>query len=286
MFKANPVPYQPLALQAGIDLDIKRLDLIHPTISGNKFFKLKYNFLAAQQQQKTTLLSFGGAYSNHLYALAHAAKQYGFASVGIVRGEELGDRPLNPNLACVQNLGMQLQFVSRAEYRLKHQAQYLAQLQQQFPEAYILPEGGSNALAVAGCMEILSTHDRQYYDVICCAVGSGGTLAGLINASSSHQRVLGFAALKGDFLGQQVQQWSHKSNWQIVPEDHFGGYGRFNTSLLQYIAEFERRHAVPLEPIYTGKMLYRLEQMLSRNAFARPCKILVIHSGGLQQYSA
>lgn len=282
MFIAQQIPYQQLSLADGFSATIKRIDLVHPTISGNKFFKLKYNLLKAKQLGKSCLLSFGGAYSNHLFALAHAAQHYGFQSIGMVRGEELQHRPLNPTLRTAQSLGMQLNFVSRSYYRLRQDDDYLRQLAQDYPDSYIIPEGGSNALAVQGCGEILSDQDRQDFDIICCAVGTGGTLAGLINASAEQQQVWGFAALKGDFLTAQVRKWSNKHNWQIFSEDCFGGYGRFDARLLEYIRAFQQQQHVPLEPIYTGKMLYRLEQMIKNNQLSPASRVLLIHTGGLQ----
>jgi 1-aminocyclopropane-1-carboxylate deaminase/D-cysteine desulfhydrase-like pyridoxal-dependent ACC family enzyme len=196
---AFPIPYQTLALSSSVQLTIKRLDLIHPQISGNKFFKLKYNLLAAQQQGLSQVLTFGGAFSNHIAATAYAAQRFGFQSIGIIRGEELATQDLNPTLQTAQDFGMQLHFVSRAEYRLRHDVEYLQQLQQQYSQAFIIPEGGTNALALQGTQEILSEDDRKNYDVICCAVGTGGTIAGLIESSSNQQQIVGFSALKGNF---------------------------------------------------------------------------------------
>jgi 1-aminocyclopropane-1-carboxylate deaminase len=208
---AQSIPYQHISVGV-INISIKRLDLVHPHISGNKFFKLKYNLLAAQQQGYKKLLTFGGAYSNHIAATAFAAQHFGFQSIGMIRGEELASQPFNPTLQTAHNLGMQLNFVSRTKYRLRHQAEYLQQLQQQYPQAFIIPEGGSNALAIQGTQEILSPDDLENYDVICCAVGTGGTIVGIIESSSEQQQVLGFSALKGDFLKQDIQQWTDKSN--------------------------------------------------------------------------
>lgn len=181
-----------LHAQATCSVTVKRLDQIHPSISGNKFYKLKYNFAAAQQQGLNKVLTFGGAYSNHIAATAYAAKLCGFNSVGIIRGEELQYKTLNATLNTAQQFGMQLRFVPRAQYRQKDQADFLAELHQQFPEHYIIPEGGSNSLAIQGCAEILSADDLYNYDVICCAVGTGGTISGLIQASSAQQMILGF----------------------------------------------------------------------------------------------
>ena len=213
---AFPIPYQTLQLPQPVQLTIKRLDLIHPQISGNKLFKLKYNLLAAQQQGFSQVLTFGGAFSNHIAATAFAAQHFGFQSIGMIRGEELASQQFNPTLQAAHDLGMQLNFVSRSEYRLRHQVEYLQQLQQQYPQAFIIPEGGSNALAIQGTQEILSPDDLENYDVICCAVGTGGTLAGIIESSSEQQHVLGFSALKGDFLKHDIQQWTDKSNWSLT----------------------------------------------------------------------
>ena len=263
-------------------LSVKRLDQIHPSISGNKFYKLKYNFAAAQQQGLSKVLTFGGAYSNHIAATAYAAQLCGFDSVGIIRGEELQYKTLNTTLNTAQQCGMQLQFVSREQYRQKQQPEFLAQLQQQFPEHYIIPEGGSNALAIQGCTEILTANDRQYYDVICCAVGTGATIAGLIESSSNQQTILGFSALKGDFLNAEVAQYTAKSNWNIIDDYCFGGYAKAPPELLQFIQQFEQEFCIPLEQIYTGKMFYGIFDLIQQRYFPPESKILVIHSGGLQ----
>lgn len=279
---AQSVPHQYIQLPYPLHLDIKRLDLIHPQISGNKFFKLKYNLLAAKQQNLSSILTFGGAYSNHIAATAYAAHLFGLKSVGVIRGEELASKPLNPTLAKAQSLGMHLHFVSRTEYRLRDEANYLQQLQHQFPQAYIIPEGGTNELAVQGCQEILSQSDLEQYDVICCTVGTGGTISGLIERSAPHQKVLGFSALKGGFLQQEVQQWTQKQNWSLTDAYCCGGYAKTSPELLAFIENFEEQHAVPLEPIYTGKMMFGLLNLIKNNYFAEGTRILAIHSGGLQ----
>jgi len=264
-----------------ITLIIRRLDLVHPQISGNKFFKLKYNFLEAKRQGYQHILSFGGAYSNHIAATAFAAQQFGFQSVGVIRGEELADRPLNPTLATAQEFGMQLHFVSRDEYRRKQQPEYLAELARQFPEHYVIPEGGTNALAIQGCQEILKDGDAQF-DVICCAVGTGGTISGLIEASHGHQQVLGFSALKGSFLKDEVAQLTKKTNWNILDDYCCGGYAKTSAALMQFIRDFEAEFAIPLEQIYTAKMLMGIFDLIEKNYFPARSKLLVIHSGGLQ----
>ncbi|USE82588.1 1-aminocyclopropane-1-carboxylate deaminase/D-cysteine desulfhydrase [Acinetobacter tibetensis] len=278
---AQTIPYQKITVE-GFEISIKRLDLVHPHISGNKFFKLKYNLLAAQQQGYKKLLTFGGAYSNHIAATAYAAQLFGFESLGIIRGQELASKPLNPTLNTAQQFGMQLQFVTREAYRLKQSPAYLAQLQQDYPDYYVIPEGGTNPLAILGCTEIISDKDRQNFDLICCAVGTGGTIAGLIEASHSQQHVLGFSALKGDFLSTEVGQLTPKRNWQITDQYCCGGYAKTTPELLQFIQDFEQRYQIPLEQIYTGKMLLGLTDLIQQGSFPTGHRILVIHSGGLQ----
>ncbi|WP_044740938.1 1-aminocyclopropane-1-carboxylate deaminase/D-cysteine desulfhydrase [Bacillus mycoides] len=278
---AQTIPYQQITVE-GFEISIKRLDLVHPHISGNKFFKLKYNLLAAQQQGYKKLLTFGGAYSNHIAATAYAAQLFGFESLGIIRGEELTSKPLNPTLHTAQQFGMQLQFVTREAYRQKQSSAYLAQLQQDYPDYYVIPEGGTNPLAIQGCTEILSDEDRQNYDLICCAVGTGGTITGLIEASTSQQQILGFSALKGDFLSTEVKQLTPKRNWQITDQYCCGGYAKTTPELLQFIQDFEQQYDIPLEQIYTGKMLLGLTDLIQQGEFPVDHRILVIHSGGLQ----
>ena len=177
---------------------------------------------------------------------------------------------------------MQLQFVTREAYRQKQSPAYLAQLQQDYPDYYMIPEGGTNPLAIQGCTEILSDTDRQNFDLICCAVGTGGTIAGLIEASHSQQQVLGFSALKGDFLSRELEHLTEKRNWEITDQYCCGGYGKTTPQLLPFIRTFEHQHQIPLEQIYTGKMLLGLSDLVQQRTFTLDHRILVIHSGGLQ----
>ncbi|RZG68844.1 1-aminocyclopropane-1-carboxylate deaminase/D-cysteine desulfhydrase [Acinetobacter bouvetii] len=278
---AQAIPYNTVHLH-GVTLAIKRLDSVHPQISGNKFFKLKYNFAAAQQQGLKQVLTFGGAYSNHIAATAYAAHLFGMQSIGIIRGEELAHKALNPTLQTAQDFGMQLQFVSRDAYRLKQSSGFLTQLQAEFPNGYIIPEGGTNPLAIQGCTEILSPADLENFDLICCAAGTGGTIAGLIEASAAHQQVLGFSALKGDFLTQDVKQWTARRNWRITDEFCQGGYAKTTPELMQFIQEFETAYSIPLEQIYTGKMLFGIQQMILRGEIKPEQRVLILHTGGLQ----
>ena len=278
---AHTIPYQTVQIQ-DVSVTIKRLDLVHPQISGNKFFKLKYNFLEAQRLGFKKVLTFGGAYSNHIVATAFAAHLCGFESLAIIRGEELAQRPLNSTLMTAQQLGMQLEFINREDYRQKNSVAFLEQLQIRYPEHYVIPEGGTNALAIQGCKEILTPTDLTRFDLICCAVGTGGTLTGLIEASAEHQQVLGFSALKGDFLTQDIQQWTTKRNWRLTDEFCQGGYAKTTAELMQFIQQFEAQHQIALEQVYTGKMLLGIEKMLQRGDIAKDQRILIIHTGGLQ----
>jgi D-cysteine desulfhydrase len=200
----------------------------------------------------------------------------------MIRGEELAARPLNPTLQTAQQFGMQLRFISREQYRQKHTAEFLAQLRADYPEHYVIPEGGTNALAVQGCREILTENDLNNFDLICCAAGTGGTIAGLIEASRPRQRILGFSALKGLFLNDEVAKLTAKTNWEIIDDYCCGGYAKTTPELLQFIRLFEAEHSLPLEQIYTGKMLFGISQMIQRGEIASDQRVLIIHSGGLQ----
>lgn len=278
---AQPISYQNL-VDHTIRLDIKRLDLVHPHISGNKFYKLKYNLLEAHKQGFDQVITFGGAFSNHIAATAYAAHYFGFDSIGIIRGEELAHQALNPTLTTASHFGMQLEFINRQDYRNKNQPDFLRKLQQRYPNTYLIPEGGTNALAIQGCKEILSDADLQNYDVICCAVGTGGTISGLIEASSSQQTLLGFSALKGDFLKHEVAHFTHKTNWKIKDDYCFGGYAKTTNQLIEFMRRFEEKYQIPLEPIYTAKMMFGIFDLIEKAYFPPHTRILAIHSGGLQ----
>ncbi len=267
---------------SNISLYIKREDLLHPIISGNKFRKLKYNLTHAKNEKKEVLLTFGGAFSNHILAVAAAGKEHGFRTIGIIRGEELKDTVSeNPTLQKAQDLGMIFEFVDREIYREKNNPKFIRQLADKFGDFYLIPEGGTNDLAVKGCEEILTVNDEKF-DYICCAVGTGGTISGLINCSKNSQQVLGFPALKGDFLREDICRFASKSNWDLITEYHFGGYAKVSEELIQFINEFYQKHKIPLDPIYTGKMMFGVIDLIHKNYFPENSKILVIHTGGLQ----
>ncbi|MDC7997521.1 1-aminocyclopropane-1-carboxylate deaminase/D-cysteine desulfhydrase [Gilvibacter sediminis] len=266
----------------GAQLDLLREDLLGGAVQGNKYRKLHYNLQHAQELGAQTLLSFGGAYSNHIAALAAAAASIGMRSIGIIRGEELQDKwEENPTLGKAVALGMELIFVSRAEYRLRNQESYLIELQEKYPEAYIIPEGGTNDLALQGCREILGAH-TQDYDCICVPVGTGGTLAGISQAAMAHQKLIGFPALKGDFMVDGVAQWTTTSNWELNTDYAFGGYGKITAPLIAFINQFKQAHGIALDPVYTGKMLFGLFELLKADRFPEKSRILAVHTGGLQ----
>ena len=272
----------PILAEKGITLFVKREDTIHPRISGNKFRKLKYNIIAAKSKGINTLLTFGGAYSNHIAATAHAGKEQGFMTIGIVRGEELEDKWMeNPTLKLAAENGMYLKFVSREVYRRKETTDFLKRLKEEFGDFYLLPEGGTNALAVKGCEEILGADDKDF-DVICCPVGTGGTLAGIANSARHEQWVLGFPALKGDFLKEDIRKFALKENWELQPDYHFSGYAKVTAELIHFINDFREKTHIPLDSVYTGKTVYGILDLVKKDHFRPRTKILAIHTGGLQ----
>lgn len=261
---------------------MKREDLIHPFVSGNKFRKLKYNLLQANTENQSTLLTFGGAYSNHIAAVAYAGKENGFQTIGIIRGDELADKiASNPTLKFAQECGMQFEFVSREDYRLKTEATFLEQLENKFGSFYLIPEGGKNALAIKGCEEILTQEDGNF-DYVACAIGTGGTISGIINSVLPHQKILGFPALKGDFLQDEIRNFVQNDNWELILDYHFGGYGKVNTVLVDFINRFLEKTKIPLDPVYTGKMVFGIVDLIEKNYFPENATILLIHTGGLQ----
>lgn len=285
---------EPLSIQAlfssevaekSVEVAVLRLDEIHPLVSGNKFFKLKYNLQAAQKQGKRTLLTFGGAFSNHIYATAFAANLAELQSIGIIRGEETNRA--NPTLAQAQKMGMQLHFVDRETYRKKNSSDFLENLSAQFGDFYLIPEGGTNAMAILGTKEILASSSAEFTH-ICVPIGTGGTFAGLAASLQRHQRLIGFSSLKGEFIHDEVE--ALLSRHQIYPEGsleirneyHFGGYGKHKPAEIEFIKWFYAKFKIPLDPVYTGKMVYGVWDLIAKDHFPPGSKILLIHTGGLQ----
>lgn len=269
-----------------ISIWLKRDDKIHDLVSGNKFRKLKYNITSAKKNKKTTLLTFGGAYSNHIYAVAAAGNLTNFKTIGLIRGEKTSS--LNPTLLFAKKQGMELIYISRADYKKKTDPNFLAELEKTYDAPYILPEGGTNTLAVKGCSEIVGEIDIPF-DYICSAVGTGGTLAGLIAGCNDTQKVIGFSALKGgDFLNKEVANLLYEyngrtyQNWQIQTDYHFGGYAKIKPELIAFINRFWQQHGIKLEPIYTGKMLFGIYDLIEKGFFKQGTNIVAVHTGGLQ----
>ena len=283
--------HAPLLEQKQIELWVKRDDLIHPVISGNKWRKLKYILDHALTLGSHTIISMGGAYSNHLHALAFAGKQLGIKTIGYIRGE----RPenLSPTLQDIQNWGMELRFVSRVEYRelrhyKKHNELPAHLIKKQQDGQYWLPEGGATELALYGVGELVSEIDMAY-DVLCVPCGTGTTLAGIVSSVPESCIVHGFSALKGaDFLIKDVEKLLYEfgniknTNWTIQLAYHFGGFAKWNNDLLLFIEDFAEQHGVELEPVYTGKMFYGLFDLIRQDFFKPGQKIIAVHTGGLQ----
>ena len=268
--------------QSKVRLLIKREDQNHPFVSGNKWWKLKYNLEEALRAGHTTLLTFGGAYSNHIYATAAAARELGLKSIGIIRGEET--LPLNSTLSFAKASGMKLHYVSREVYRNKTDASFIEQLHNQFGGFYLIPEGGTNELAVKGCAEfarqLMSEVD---FDYLCLPIGTGGTIAGMIEGVDESKKIIGFSSLKGGaFLEDEIRRYTAKKNWQLVYDYHFGGYAKVTNELTEFMNEFEKQFNIPLDPIYTAKMMFGILDLIRKNFFKSGSTILVIHTGGLQ----
>lgn len=277
----------PLLKKHRIRFFVKREDLLHPHISGNKWRKLKYNLFAAMEQGQSTLLTFGGAYSNHIAAVASAGKDYGFRTIGIIRGEE--HLPLNPTLSLAREQGMQFYYMDRARYREKGNPEVISQLKELFGPFYHIPEGGTNTEAVKGCAEITEDFETADFDYICAPCGTGGTLAGIVAGLNHRRQVLGFPVLKGgSFLKKEIDSLTEAyngkiyHNFQLITDYHFKGYAKWTPELINFINIFHDTTGIPLDPVYTGKMFYGLNDLIGKGYFLPGRRILAIHTGGLQ----
>ncbi len=275
-------------IEAGVRLLIKREDLNHPEIQGNKWWKLKYNLEEATRLRKVTLLTLGGAYSNHIYATAAAARELGMKSIGIIRGEEV--LPLNNTLRFAAACGMKLHFISRERYRDRFHAKFERDLHEEFGDFFFIPEGGTNAWAVKGCeefaQEILTEVD---FDLLCLPVGTGGTLAGMVAGLAGKKQIIGISVLKGaEFLQEDVMRMTHDHsgreflNYKILFEYHFGGYAKSTDRLVRFISDAAQNWAIPLDSVYSAKAMYGIIDQIRKGAFQRGSAILFIHTGGLQ----
>jgi 1-aminocyclopropane-1-carboxylate deaminase len=262
-----------------ISVFVKRDDLCHPYVSGNKFRKLKYTLLAAKKSGETKLLTFGGAHSNHIRAVAEAGLLFGFETEAFIRGEEL--KPdANPTLTYAQEVGMKLHFVSRTAYQNKEK------LAQSYLNSHIIiPEGGTMPTALPGVAELLNENPEHTFDFICTAMGTGGTMAGLLSNTNFKGQIIGFPALKGtDFLIDDIKALlpHNQKAIKLIQDYHFGGYGKYTSELIEFCKAFEARHNIPLEQVYTGKMIFGFYDLVQKNFFKKGSKIMLLHTGGLQ----
>lgn len=292
--KQKYITQLPHSFSKKYQLHILRLDLLHPLVQGNKHYKLLYNLKKAKAVNASTIITFGGAFSNHIHATALAGKENGFKTIGIIRGENTQN--LNATLKDARNAGMHLVFADRTTFKKFRESNFNKEIVQEFLRSknisfdnasFILPEGGTNKLAIKGTEEILQNIDLDY-DVVCLPVGTGGTMAGIISYLNNEKKVLGFSSLKGNFSQKDVQQLlkkidkSHLNHWEINNEFHFGGYAKWKPNLIAFINQFYETNNIPLCPIYTGKMMYGMFELIKEGYFDKTPKILVIHTGGLQ----
>lgn len=269
----------------GVELFVFRLDLNSEFISGNKLYKLKFNLEAAKAQNKKTILTFGGAFSNHIAATAAAANQNNFKAIGIIRGEVPKDS--NPTLEFAKAQGMDLDFVSRTLYQNKSALNDYVLKKYKNLNPFIIPEGGSNEEGIRGCTEIVAQIPIDF-DLVCCPCGTGATIAGIIQAITANQFAIGFQVLKADrYIFKEVNNWLKHfdysaSNWEINEDYHFGGYAKLKPELVKFILDFEKEQSIPLDFVYTGKMLFGILDLISKDKFKKGAKIVAIHTGGLQ----
>jgi 1-aminocyclopropane-1-carboxylate deaminase len=269
------INYSPIINQIdynGYRIGILRLDLIHPEISGNKWFKLKYNLEQAQKESKNSIITFGGAFSNHIAATAVACKLSGLKSIGIIRGEETSIN--NPTLSLAQKNGMELLFISRDEYSQKNDSSYLQRLRYMYPDAYIIPEGGDNRLGQKGCEEILTSESFHYKNIF-CASGTGTTYKGISKSLLPNQKLTVINVLK-------FEAKAHEPQTTILNNYHFGGYAKHTSELLEFKSWFEATFAIPLDYVYTSKLFFAAFDLMKNNMLHKEHEILIIHCGGLQ----
>lgn len=278
------IPIVKIPINADVELFIKREDLVHPSISGNKFWKLYYNIIQYLELKKKSplIITFGGAFSNHIAAVSALGKELNIPTIGIIRGEELQESTSqNPTLYQAQQNGMQLRFVTREDYR--NQSKLTQLLQLEFPDALIIPEGGSNNDAVNGIQFMLSEQTKDF-DYLCCAVGTGGTISGLSKFAEQHQKVIGIKVVKDDSLEKLITNWSQKDNFSLK-EAFQAKYGKITEDNIRFINQFYQDYNIPLDPIYTGKMMEKLLALIDENYFEKGSRILAFHTGGLQGIS-
>jgi len=276
----------PLFLEKQLNVYIKRDDLIHPEISGNKWRKLKYNLKDATAQNKKTILTFGGAYSNHIAATAAVGKLYDLNTIGVIRGEET--LPLNPTLLQAEKDGMQFLYVSRSDYREKHTPEFVHILHEELGDFHLIPEGGGNKLGTKGCKDIVNEIDINF-DYILTDCGTGTTLAGICDALGENQKAIGIPVLKGgEFIANEVKALlgdaysSIENQYSLETDYHFGGYAKYKLELIEFMRQFYQETSIKTDPIYTGKLFYALVDLIKKDHFEKGSTIVVVHTGGLQ----
>ena len=275
------IPIVEIPIEKNVKLFIKREDLIHPQISGNKYWKIFYNlnYYLESRPEKPVIITFGGAYSNHISAVSAVGSIFSIQTLGIIRGEELEKKWIdNPTLVTAKRNGMNFRFVTRDDYRNKQKMTELLQIE--FPDALIIPEGGTNAKAVEG-VKMMLNNDTKDFDYLCTAVGTGGTIAGISHFCEGNQKVIGFKVVEDASLENRISELTSKRNYHLT-DAALGGYGKINDDNVRFINDFKMKYAVPLEPVYTGKMMQKVFEMIDDNYFPAESKILCFHTGGLQ----
>lgn len=275
------IPIVEIKTDFDIQIFIKREDLIHPKISGNKFWKLFFNVnqYLESKPEKPLLISFGGAFSNHIASVSAFGKEFGIPTIGIIRGNELENNwQNNPTLSEASKNGMHFFFVSRADYQNKEKL--TQKFSEKYPNALIIPEGGSNEMAVEGVRYMLG-NDTKDFDYLCTAVGTGGTIAGISRFAEEHQKVVGIKVVRDDSLQKTISEWSRRNNFELMDADE-SRYGKITDENIRFINWFYKECDIPLDPIYTGKMMQKIFDLVEKDFFPKGSKILTFHTGGLQ----
>ena len=273
----------PLLKEHEVKLFVKRDDLIHPFISGNKWRKLKYNIEEMKRQKKNMMLTFGGAYSNHILATAAAGNKFGFKTIGVIRGEARQEK--NSVLKMAEDFGMQLHFITREEYRKKETNEFMEKIKNAFGDFYPVPEGGTNELSVKGCTEIAG-EIKMDYTHICCCCGTGTTLAGISISLSAGKKAIGFCVHKGgEPVEENIRQWtSARDNYTIIDDYHFGGFAKNTDKLKTFAHEFYMETDIPVEPVYTAKMFFGIFDLVRKNFFEPGSVLVALHTGGIHNH--
>ena len=271
----------PLLKKYGVEVHVMREDLMHPVTGGNKWRKLKYNLEKAGKEKKTTLVTFGGAWSNHIAATAFAGKESGFKTIGIIRGERT--EPLNSTLSKASESGMELIFVDRTTYRDKEVALNMALKNHEGKNYYVIPEGGSNYEGFKGCCEITEEINFEF-NYICCPCGTGTTLAGIAATLKAQQQAIGISVMKNNLsMEEKVKQFSvPDAAFRIFHQYHFGGYAKSTPELDAFVKRFIEINKIEIEPIYTGKMFFGIYDLIEKGFFSKDDIVVAIHTGGLQ----